>query len=61
MNEIETLAQELAEAKRLYAESFLLYRTKVSTDKQAEAMAEIDHGERVLMAQARLDMARRGV
>ena len=57
---IEDAARELAQAKREYAEAFLLYRTKVPTDKQAEAMAEVEHGERVLLAQARWEIAKRG-
>jgi hypothetical protein len=58
---ITEAARELAEAKRAFAESFLLYRNAgaASTDKQAEAMAEIDHGEKVLLAEARYVIAKR--
>lgn len=53
-------AKELAEAKKAYAESFLLYRLKVPTDKQAEYRAEINCGERLILAQARYRIAERG-
>lgn len=61
VTDIEEAARELAEAKRAFAESFLLYRNAgaASTDKQAEAMAEIDHGEKVLLAEARYVIAKR--
>lgn len=52
-------AADLAEARRTFAQAFLLYRTQVPTDKQAEAMAQIDHGERVLLAEAAYELAKR--
>ena len=58
MNFLE-MAQELGAARVAWAVDFLRYRAMhAETDKKAAAMADIDNAERLVMAEARYELAK---
>lgn len=59
MADILSAARELADARKAFAESFLLHRVNQKTDGQATHMAQIECGERVILAEAQYQIALR--
>lgn len=51
-------AAEVARAKRLWAQAFLINTTVLKTDGQAKAAADEDHIEQVIEAEAKYEIAK---